>query len=462
MADIKSLIEKAVVTDSVKAIRHDLDAVDFDRKSERIVVRNAAREDVSLIESWIHDAQEQEFEWLGGKTYSSREQEVASWTCSQYGAFVLEKHAKTGGITPLAFASIQNFGSADNEIEAGRLVVDPKYRNYNVGRTFIDYLAISIANSENTKDFLVNARVLTSNAAAKAMFKHSLFDLQPTPDWARQEPPCEWYRCTLHVSPIEVAQTVAKFRKIRRYDQGTLGAICGVTRETITALENGRMKPGWDVLYRLATGLGRTRREHHDILLAMFGEQLGNEFVDTTTIEEELGGKRKHFMHLWVIVDEPAELTDTMVLQGTGEALKKGFQRYYFLPPGKWQGPAGEGIKKRILTTVNESTPDAVGRTRALSCLRFYEAPAALCSLRIAIHNPSQDVPRTGTKPEEVTIGGGEGRRVPLDPTRAEDLMRQLHRVVMELQDHVKRGTAKENRQSESFRLLWTSEDEQT
>jgi len=460
MANIKSLIEEGVVTDSVKAIRHDLDAVDFNRKSDRIVVRKAAREDVSLIKSWIHDAQE--FEWLGGETYSNFGQEVTSWICSQYGAFVLEKHSKNGERTPLAFASIQEFGSADNEIEAGHLVVDRNYRNKNVGRTFIDYLAISVANSENIKDFIVNARVLKSNAAAKAMFKHSLFNLRPTPDWAPQEPPCEWYRCTLHVSPVEVAETVAKFRKIRRYDQSTLGAICGVTRETITALENGRMKPGWDVLYRLAAGLGRTRREHHDILLAMFGEQLGNEFVDTTTIEQELGGKRKHLMHLWVIVDEPAELTDAMVLEGSVEALMKGFQRYYFLPPGKWQGPAGEGIKTRILTTVKRSISEGVGWPRSLSCLRFYEAPAALCSLRIAIHNPSQDVPRTGTKPEEVTIGGGEGRRVPLDPTRAEDLMRQLHRVVMELQDQAKRDTARENRQSEGFRLLWIIEDERT
>jgi len=64
------------------------------------------------------------------------------------------------------------------------------------------------------------------------------------------------------VSDVAVRNQIRHFRQLRgELTQAALAQACGVTRQTIIALEAGRYSPSLELAFRLAHALGRNLEE---------------------------------------------------------------------------------------------------------------------------------------------------------------------------------------------------------
>lgn len=396
-------------------------------KNLRIVKSNTVRNHEREVSSWIEDGNQ--FGYLGGDAaaFEAREQAVRRWTSEGYGGFLLLADV-SGNTERIGFINVQQpVPGNETQLEIGRLVIAPQWRRQGFGRLLVDHIAEALATiSVDGAGMVVNARTSSENWIATRLFKGSLLLRAQPPSWATEGTQYIWWVLQT-ATKCKFGPALASFRRLRGITQEALARSADITRPTLSQFENPNHPafPSHSTLLKLIHALRLNQKERASLMLALIGDDASN-LQFTEPLDSELDRGARHRFDLWVLSSEVAEASDERILSETETALREGFQRYYFVPPGRW-----DDIRMRVIVplikklTVNQSS----GTNEILEHLRLYEAPSALCAMRVAIKDAR--TPRLGDPTaQEVSVCAPNGMRALLDDQAGNELVREVARIV--------------------------------
>lgn len=407
----------------------------------KVGIRKASSEDISILKTWLKG--DKEIEWIGALKDKSLEEQFSDWITNSLCSCVLTYKPSPSKKTtiPVAFANIALFGNDQSEpdIEIGRLVVAPDYRRRGFGSTLLRHLASLAAQSLAASSFYDNfthIRTCKDNVVAIEMINKLPFNQLNAPGWASSHDMNAhfWFRFRNNVKPSKIGTQIRTIREEMELSQAMLAFYCGVKRPTINMIESGRRKPSFDLLRTLSYVLCKTEIERVKFLLAAIGDLPSLSLHSYKPLSKE---KPLDNDNLWVITDWLAETIDAEILESSRGALRKGKERWFFIPHGKW---AEEGSN-----LIELFGSPMIDKEMLKKHLRIFEAPEVLCRLRLAITNPKQK------EAENVSVEGENGNRVPLSKDIASQLLMSIRKIVLALEDKAKRG---EQIEIKGFRLV--------
>lgn len=372
-----------------------------------VSVRPAEHRDASKISIWLKD--DAEFQWLGEDPAGEREAAVQRWLEEAKVALLLLEDS-----APIAFANVAMLQSPSDSAELGRLIVHPNKRKQGVGSTLLQHLGVSIVNTANRKRAdspTLFARVAPENVAGHKLLKALPFskehDAQGFPDALHYD----WFRYKPRAHSRNFGESLRRIRELHHLTQAQLAFLCGIRRPTINMVESGRRLPSIELLQRFQEILAESEFERAVLLFAAVSEPRPKNLREFQPLSPSQQQTRDY--NLWIFTDRLAEFQDKAYMANTREALEGGSHRWYFLPRGE---VVDEG--RPLFNFLRREVPSAFNDDRRL--VRIYEAPQAMCRLRLVVHNP-QDPSRVFAD-----IEGEDGQRMRLSEPAVEGFVRAI------------------------------------
>lgn len=402
--------------------------------TNKLKIEPALARHAHIIAGW---AKAGEPRWIGATKTKLAPEEVRTWIKESVGSYLLVD-AEAGDL--LAFANVALSQDDDfSRTEVGRLLVPPGKREHGFGSTLVRNLCAAITSAyKNTKELssvsekVTVSRVLADNPVGLQFIETLPFQAVE----AGEDTEHIWYEYILDRRlPRLLGQRMEALRRLPelKMSQAQLAFLCGVQRETINMIESGRRTASLELLTSICRILGSRKRdqiEKAEILLAAIGEEREKSLGQYKTIYDEAPAGPNH---LWIATDTMAESIADNYYEDTRDAIAKGFDRFYFMPTGKWVDE-GEPLLQRLHSDLGAADKENLERT-----FRFYEIePSWLCSFRIAVANPNGSDPGSN----KITVGAKELRRVELSDDQSRDILRLLKRGVDDA-DNGREGTPK-------------------
>ncbi len=385
-------------------------------------LRRARPEDADAVRSWIASPTEARF--VGASTFPVPKSEVSSWIEDSVEAFILQQRepevegprARTVGFINIAPAD-RDVAAA--EFEIGRLVVAPDSRRRGVAATLARYAherALQKFESRHATSprlppwpghALAVSRVHTDNLAGQRVAR--VLRMGPAIETETGSAySTTWFRYPLQPRPPRLGSIVQRLRLARGLSPSDLAFLCSMSAPALNMLESGKRRVSLARLERIASAVAESSLDVVTLALAGIGRAPG----DDVLVHERLpNAPVTADVDLWILSDTLAELTLQTYYEATVKAIRAGRTRWYFLPPGGWES-SGRLLLARLERDVERRALEA--------SVRIFEAPASLCHLRLAIHNPGPQ------RAESITVIGPNDRRIPVPDSQAAGVLRGL------------------------------------
>jgi transcriptional regulator with XRE-family HTH domain/GNAT superfamily N-acetyltransferase len=386
--------------------------------STKLTIKSAQKEDARLIKKWII-SQSQEAQFVGAKGNNLNASEIAEWIQGSIRAYLLYVDD-----TPVAFANIAPKENDLSELEVGRLLVRPDKRMKGYGSTLVRNLCLALT-AAYEKEKILKQNVTLARVVRSNQIGHLFIKKLPFNEFKQEKE--VWYRYHLdRRSPKLLGETMEKRRKDLDLSQASLAIQCGVQRAAINMIESGIRVPSVELLQSICRVLSPTEQYGRaKLLLAAIGEEPEEnlrqyETVDTSITSEE--------QNLWVATDSMAEFEIPAYLENTTEAIGKGYDRFFFMPKGKWE-EQGDYVKDQLQKKLSSNLKANVEKH-----FKFYEAPEWACCLRLTIENPES------VKQRRAKVGGENYTRLPLAESQTRSLYLTLYTAIQQADSLADKG----------------------
>lgn len=433
----QQVLKQRLVTKPFPKSRDLVQAPDW----RRVTVRLATEADAPMIASWASTSDEVRF--LGVEACQLGQEEVITWIRESAGAFLLTRtgpdEADGAKEEPVAFANLAPVEQGECErLEVGRLIVPQDERRKGFGSTLVRHICSVVGAIRDTTTDLAGgmtlSRVVRENWIGLRLVAGLPFEEMNSP-FAGGDAVNRWYKYRERRPNHLLGDCIQEFRRERGLNQADLAFHCGVQRGTINMIENGNRTPSLDLLYSMVSALCSDEVSTARLLLAAIGAT-----GDTLRAYNPLSDlPETASKNLWIVSDELAELLrdDDRYFLSSVQALIDGLDRVYFIPRGQWE------TKGKLLTDLFAAyLTDRFSKDESTRILNnhfgVYEAPEALCWLRIELRNPREE----GL--DEVRVVGEDNRRVPIPADLGTKLYQSLRTVKSALDRYAERGDAKE------------------
>lgn len=408
----------------------------YKNKEEDIIICLATIENADLknIPKWVKEPEEAKF--IGSTRNELTSEEIVKWVDESVVSFLMyKKNTLTNNLEPIAFANIYSHSPTYKKIEIGRLIVSPLYRHKGYGSTLVIYIRDLV---EKTHDLIGHkdenleitlSRVLKSNKIG-LNFARSL-PFKEDKELSQTDHLHNWFKFEKDINKNFIGDTIADMRIKKNLSQSDLAFLCGVNKTTINMIEHGNRLPSLNLIQKICYSLsqkeqfGRIR-----ILLSCINEEPDKNIKPYKGLTEEILLK-SHKKNVWLISDTFAELIDQSFFQESVDAIKSGFERFYFIPENNWDN-IGQRLIKRF-----EKQDISIDLLRKY--LRVYEAPFSLCLLRLEIIHD-------GFKLISITTEGENILRIPLSDVQGNQFFIYIKEVIDELDSFI-------NKEDRSFKF---------
>lgn len=355
-----------------------------------LTMRPALGSDAAVVADWLINS---DLQFLGGVLDHPPLSQVQGWIDNALGAYILLADS-----TPIAFFALEHnsdspdlsflaLSETDVAIELGRLVVAPAHRKKGYGtslvihiyRAFLSCLSVSVAHP-----FHLLVRHTHDNVVCHSFFGRLPFMFLSE---VSSDAYC-WYISSDYAPYRHPGIALAARRNTERMSQQRLAFLACMDASSLAMVETGHRVLRSDDARRLRSILCHAPADElryaRDILACSFNPDL---WAYPAHLSTELSYTHQT---LWLFSDVLAENTDADAIVHSSLALLHKCDRFFFVPHAY---PLTD-IQMICQLFASHFSAQNYNMDILPSQIRFYRAPASLCSLRIAVHDPD---PRPGS-----------------------------------------------------------------
>ena len=367
---------------------------------------------------------------LGGQIGPGIAELIQDWIREACEFCIIEVKANEGEWAPAGFLNValrRPSAGAELIYEVGRVFVLREYEGRGIGTQAVwiklrkawETATDALVGDSHLESAMVVVRTLESNERFQRLARSlRLVEIQPpqavytsqSTDKSRHR----WFRLNEVMPSRRFGRAVETARTALRMKRSTLAALCEVAPSQITMVERGTREPSAGLLRRIFDVLGTDQ----DTRLSLYRNFFG---ATELSVNREIQEADLFTRNLWVLSDAVAEIADDAALASSVEALRAGRERVFFIP---------DDFPEQINALVSRLKGSLSGDF-LYSNLQILRAPPELCALRVAFYDPN----RTTGSAATVTIAGGDGSRVEIDPERTATLVRKLGVVLATLKE---------------------------